>query len=80
MLRCGSRPLAFPQRAVESLCRQTYRNIALVVVRHAPVPGFDDWLRRVRASQRFACVTEVALDDGGLRASPRRNADARADP
>jgi Glycosyl transferase family 2 len=69
VIRCGSRPLAVLQRAVDSLAAQTHRDIVLLLVRFAPVVGLDDWLPGLRAGGRFRDVRVIDVVSDGLRST-----------
>jgi phosphoglycerol transferase len=69
IIRCGSRPLAMLQRAVNSLAAQSHRNIGLILVRFGPITGFDAWLPSLRASGRFGSVRVVEVVADGLRST-----------
>ncbi len=69
IIRCGARPLAVLARAVASVAAQTHARVGLILVRFAPMEGFDAWLQSVRASGRFRFVQEVSAPGNGVRSA-----------
>ncbi len=69
IVRCGSRPLGVVQRAVAALAAQTHPRIGLILVRFAPIDGFEAWVQSVRDTGRFSFVREVPAPGGGRRSA-----------
>jgi len=69
IVRCGSRPLAMVQRAVDSLARQTHPRIGLLLVRFAALEGLDEWAQALRGGGRFGFVSVIDAPGGGVRSA-----------
>jgi phosphoglycerol transferase len=69
IIRCGSRPLAMVVRAVESVTRQSYRDIGIIFARFAPIDGFDDFVSELEAGGRLSFVRVVEASGEGVRSA-----------
>ncbi len=67
IMRVGSRPAAFVERALKSLAAQTYPNIGLILVSFRHVEGLDDLVKRYR--QRLNAVRVLDVADAGSRST-----------
>jgi hypothetical protein len=66
IMRVGDRPVRMIGRALESIMRQTYSNIEVIMVRYREVPGLDELISRVRGKIRVRLLTSP---DTGFRST-----------
>ena len=61
IIRCGNRPLSMLKRAIASLQRQYYQNIAIIFARFSEIPGFISFVDELRESGRFQDIQVVEV-------------------
>jgi len=69
IIRCGGRPLDFARRAVASVARQAYPQVALVLVAYAGQPAFEALVAELRADPRWTQVRSLFVAGGGRSAT-----------
>lgn len=69
IIRCGSRPLSMVARAVESITRQSYRDIGIIFARFAPIDGLNHFVSELEASGHLLFVRVVDAPGDGVRSA-----------
>jgi glycosyltransferase involved in cell wall biosynthesis len=69
IIRCGSRPLQYLERAIQSLKRQTYPNIGIIISNFGDASGLDEIVKRLREERRFSFVSVISTPPNGLRST-----------
>jgi glycosyltransferase involved in cell wall biosynthesis len=61
------RALRFIARAVNSIYRQTYRNISIIFVKYAEIDGFAAFIEKMKSTGRFKSIRVVDVEGSTVR-------------
>jgi glycosyltransferase involved in cell wall biosynthesis len=70
IIRYGSRPLNYLQRAIQSLKQQTYANIGVVISNFGDASTLDTFVSDLRQEGRFTFVSVISTTPNGMRSTP----------